>query len=98
MTTDLARMPATRRRRSPIRIDLELMQLEAAVDATRRATPATWERRAELWDWATPRPDDFNGRATAVDLADRTRRCQARAAACRRHAALLRSHPDEVTC
>lgn len=54
------------------------------------ALPAVWERRAEAWEAARPRPDDFNGRATRAELVDRDERCKRIAEACRRHAQILR--------
>lgn len=55
-------------------------------------------RRAEVFDWASPRPDDFNGRATAADLAARAERCRGVAAAYRAKAAVLRRYglPDFI--
>lgn len=55
-----------------------------------------WEKRARVFEWAAPRPSDFNGRATPAELAERTQRCQATAAACRAKAQVLRRYgpPD----
>ena len=57
-----------------------------------------WEQRARVFEWCAPRPSDFNGRATAAELAERTQRCRATAAACRAKAEVLRRYgpPDFV--
>lgn len=58
-----------------------------------------WEQRARVFEWAAPRPSDFNGRASAAELAERAQRCRATAAACRVKAEVLRRYgpPDFVT-
>lgn len=56
--------------------------------------PASWLRRAADFEAARPRPGDFNGRASAADLAARDRRCSEAAAVCWERAELLRLHSD----
>ncbi len=58
-----------------------------------------WEQRARVFEWASPRSTDFNGQATTAELAERTQRCRATAAACRAKAEVLRRYgpPDFVT-
>lgn len=72
------------------RIDYgESMRRRGAAEAILGAMPATWLRRAELFEWARPKPGEYTGRATAQELAARDRRCRTAAIACRRHAAAL---------
>jgi len=72
-----------------MQVDPDRMQLDVIRDTLNRAQAATWLRRADDWEWAAPRPDDYTGRATPATLADRAHRCRAKAAACRAHATLL---------
>jgi len=58
--------------------------------------PATWERRAEAFEAARPRPGDFHGRADPQALAAADERNAAAAEACRRHAQALREHPHQI--
>lgn len=81
-------------RRSTIKIDVARMRLESAVDAARRAEPATWRRLSYLWDWAAPRLDDYTGKATPDEISERALRCRGKAAACRLHATLLAEQAD----
>jgi len=46
-------------------------------------------RRADMFEWAKPKADDFRGRATAEELARADERCREVAEACRAHAAML---------
>jgi len=71
------------------RVDMEAIPLRAAQEALSSALACTWSRRAELLEWARPRPGDFTGNATATELAERDRRLAAQAQACRNKAALL---------
>lgn len=59
-------------------------------DALQEATAVYWERRAQTFEDAAPRPADFNGRATRAELAERAASCLGAARACRAHAGLLR--------
>lgn len=54
--------------------------------------------RARMFEWAAPRPGDFNGRASAAELAARTERCLGIAAAYRAKAEVLRRYgpPDFI--
>lgn len=56
------------------------------------------DRRAAEWEWVAPKPGDFTGRATEADLAARTERCRATAAAFRAKATVLRRYgvPDFI--
>ncbi len=53
------------------------------------AMPSTYRQRADMFDWARPKPNDYTGKATQKDLADLDERCRLVAEACRRHANLL---------
>lgn len=48
--------------------------------------PTWWDRRAQVFEAARPRPDDFVGAADDRELADLDRRCAELAAAYRRAA------------
>lgn len=72
------------------RVDLdEMVRRRAVQEAVTDALAHTWTRRAEVFEWAAPKPGDFTGRATAAELAERQARCEATALACRQKAALL---------
>ncbi len=71
----------------------EQMQKRAVLDMLNNATAAYWERRAELLEWAMPRPTDYNGLATPEQLAARAERLRSDAEQCRNHARLLRGEP-----
>lgn len=72
------------------RIDYaESMRRRAVQEAITSVLAEQWVRRAEVFDWACPRPTDYNGAATAADLAEATERCAVVAFACRAHAAML---------
>lgn len=58
-------------------------------DALTSVTPDFWRRRAEVFEWARPRPGDFIGRAAEAELAARDARLAGMAEACRRHAELV---------
>ena len=63
-------------------------------EAMTAAVPHTWHRRAQTLEDARPRPDDFNGRATAEELAERDRRLADQAEGCRQKARFLTAYPD----
>lgn len=50
------------------------------------ATAAYWRTRAEAFEAARPRPGDYRGRATDLDLREADRRCREAAEACRTRA------------
>lgn len=78
------------------RVDVaESIRRRAVQEALSGALAQTWERRADTFQWAAPRAGDFNGDATPDELGERSRRCEATAAACRRHAQLIREAPHE---
>lgn len=58
----------------------------AVLDALSEATATYWQRRAETFEWARPRPDDYAGQASEADLAARDQRLAEAAQACRRRA------------
>jgi hypothetical protein len=80
------------------RIDTaEPIRRRVVQDAMNDALACTWRRRAELFEWARPRPGDFNGNADATELAERDRLLAAQAKACRNKAILLELHIlDEI--
>lgn len=55
------------------------------------ATAVHWERRAQTFEQARPRPTDYVGRARPADLEALDQRCRETAQACRRHAQLIRT-------
>lgn len=57
-------------------------------DAIAEGTARYWNRRADAFLWAAPKPGDYNGRASAQELAERAERCRATAAACQARASL----------
>lgn len=71
-------------------LDLEDMLKRLIQDAVGVALPAQWQRRAEVFEHARPRPGDYFGQATEADLEALDRRNALTAAQCRLHAALLR--------
>ena len=87
--TPLAALTRSEVARILARVDLEAIPLRAAQDALSSALACTWRRKAELFEFARPRPGDFNGNATAAELAERDRLLAAQAKACRNKATLL---------
>ena len=59
-------------------------------DAMNEATAGYWLRRAEDFERARPRPGDYAGQATEVDIARRDARLREAAQACRAKAAAVR--------
>jgi hypothetical protein len=57
-------------------------------DAINEASAIYWSKRAETFEAARPRPGDFTGRASHVDLAARDRELSEVATACRNRAQL----------
>lgn len=75
---------------SAVSMDQAACILRRAVeDALSASTPGFWRRRAEVFEWARPRPGDFIGRAAEAELAARDARLAGMAEACRRHAELV---------
>jgi hypothetical protein len=71
-------------------IDLdEQMRRRAIQQAVLMASAWSWRRRAATFEWARPRPKDFNGGATAEELTEADRRCREVAEACRNRATLI---------
>lgn len=81
---------------APVETQLATFGVRLIEEAIADALPFVWERRAEQLEQARPRPGDFNGRATAEDLAARDRRLAEQAAAAREHAELLRRYPMPI--
>lgn len=76
----------------------EQIQVRAFFDVMREANARYWERRADSFDWAAPRPDDFTGEATPEEIAARAKQCIEIASMCRFHAKLLReAYQDAFT-
>ena len=77
-------------RRALAAIDWEAVLRRFLQDTLQAALPDQWDARSEVFEAARPRPGDFNGSATAAELAERDARNAATAQACRDHAAILR--------
>jgi hypothetical protein len=72
------------------RVDLaEPVRRRAVQQAVAYALPETHLRRAAMFEAARPRPGDYPGRSTPVELAEADARCAMIAANCRAHARLL---------
>lgn len=72
------------------RVDVEEpIRRRVVQDALSQAAACTWWRKSELYEWARPRPTDFNGNATPAELAERDRKLAAQALAFRHKAELL---------
>ncbi|GAA3089558.1 hypothetical protein JOF29_007918 [Kribbella aluminosa] len=80
-----------RRIQSTYIVDAEQTRLRFFQDLLSQSLAATFFDRAEALEWARPRTTDFNGRATAAELAERDERLRVDAERCRRHAELLLS-------
>ena len=75
------------------RIDTaEPIRRRVVQDALNDALACTMRRRAELFEWARPRPGEYAGQATTAELAARDRLLAAQAKACRNKAILLELH------
>lgn len=72
---------------------LDRFRVRVLQDALTEAEAAYWDRRADTFEAARPRPDDFTGQATPQQLARRAARLTDVAQACRARAALIRSEP-----
>lgn len=70
---------------------LENFQRRLIQDACQEARADYWERLAEYFDWARPKPGDRTGRATPEQIAEQDRRMAAMAEACRQRAQLIRA-------
>lgn len=53
-----------------------------------------WQRRAEDFEWARPRPGEWRGQATEAEQAERDQRLAETALACRRKAEFVRQYGD----
>jgi len=69
-------------------IDLDNFARRLIQDALSEATAFYWSRRAEAFEWARPRDDDFSGSVTREELDARADRIASLALACRRAASL----------
>ncbi len=70
---------------------LENFQRRLIQDACQEARADYWERRAEYFEWARPKPGDRTGRATPEQIAEQDRRMASVAVACRQRAQLIRA-------
>ncbi len=70
---------------------VENFQRRVVQDAVAEAVAATWRRRADAFEDARPRAEDFHGRASRTDLRERDARLAAVATACRRRATVALS-------
>lgn len=61
-------------------------------DSVNEALSSTWERRARMWEWARPRPDEWLGERSASEARAKWHELTAIADACRARAALSRQH------
>lgn len=68
---------------------IDHFQRRVVQDALNEARRAWWLKRAEDFERAKPRPEDYNGRATLEELRARWRWCHQVAEACRNKAALV---------
>ncbi len=67
----------------------EAVRRRAVQDAITDSLVWQLRRRAEVFEWAAPRPTDFTGNATEEELFTAVNRCHARAQALRSKAALI---------
>jgi len=67
----------------------EQLRVRAVQDAITNALGWQLRRRADRFEAAAPRPDDFNGQATEADLAAARDRCRGVALALRSRAAAI---------
>jgi hypothetical protein len=71
-------------------VDLdEQVRRRAVQDAIGYALADQWRRRAEVFEWAAPKPGDFLGKATSAEVAEAVIRCRESAQACLNRAALI---------
>jgi len=52
-------------------IDYAHFRARLLADRITEASAVGWLRRAAAFEWARPRPDDFNGRASQEEIHDR---------------------------
>lgn len=71
---------------SRIPFDFDHRYARAIQDSIASSLSHQWLRRAEEFERAKPRPDDFRGRATDEQLAEQAARLTAKADACRHRA------------
>jgi hypothetical protein len=71
-------------------IDLdEQLRRRAVQEAIVMASAWWWRRRAEVFQWARPKPTDYVGKATAAELAAADERCLEVVEACLNRATLI---------
>jgi hypothetical protein len=81
-----------------INIDLDHFRARVLQDALTEATAQYWLRRAEQLEAAAPKPDDYRGLASDEQLTNAWVQCITAAAACRRHAELIRGDfPEPIS-
>jgi hypothetical protein len=76
----------------PLRLHLAARVIQ---DALTEPTAEYWLQRAEQFEDAAPRLNEFHGTATRDELNEAWTRCHATAAACRAHAQLLMDERSE---
>ncbi len=80
-----------------LQLDLDHFRARVLQDALTEATADYWQQRAQAFEDAAPRLDEYHGHATREQLNDAWIQCMATAEACRRHAILIISeHPEEI--
>ncbi len=77
-------------------IDIDHFRARILQDALTEATAQYWLRRAEQFEEAAPRLDEYRGTATRDELNDAWMRCHEAALACRNHARFLRAEAAEA--
>jgi hypothetical protein len=76
-------------------LDLDHFRARLLQDALTEATAAYWLRRAEQFEAAAPKLDEYHGTATRDELNEAWARCHATALACSNHAQFLMAERSE---
>lgn len=76
--------------------NLAQFQTRVLQDAISHGEANYWMSRAATFEWARPRPGDFNGRATPAQVRERDARLARTAEMCRQRASLSRDPMQEV--
>jgi hypothetical protein len=74
----------------------EPMRRRGVQEAISQVQAWWWAMRAEHFDRARPRPDDYNGAATLNELAAANERCRGIAQPCRAKAALIKYEQGDL--
>jgi benzoyl-CoA reductase/2-hydroxyglutaryl-CoA dehydratase subunit BcrC/BadD/HgdB len=78
-----------------LHIDIEHFKARLLQDALTEATAQYWIHRANQFQQAAPRLNEYHGQASDEQLRDAWLDCMATAEACRRHAKLTRPESPE---